>query len=64
MNGARWGDLNTFIASPTFAVWWQGQDLDVVRWMMPVDGKTPAPHPASPPTKRPADSRPTLTAPA
>jgi len=35
-------DLNTLIASPTFAAWRQGQDLDVARWMMPVDGKTPA----------------------
>jgi hypothetical protein len=35
-------DLNTLIASPDFAAWRQGEDLDVGRWMQPVDGKTPA----------------------
>ncbi len=35
-------DLNTLIASPEFAAWRRGQDLDVGRWMQPVDGKTPA----------------------
>jgi hypothetical protein len=35
-------DLNTLIASPAFAAWRQGQDLDVGRWMQPVDGQTPA----------------------
>jgi hypothetical protein len=35
-------DLNTLIASPAFSAWRQGQDLDVGRWMQPVDGKTPA----------------------
>jgi len=35
-------DLNTLIASPAFAAWRQGQDLDVARWMAKVDGKTPA----------------------
>ncbi len=35
-------DLNTLIASPAFATWRRGQDLDVARWMQPVDGKTPA----------------------
>ncbi|MBI4817765.1 MAG: DUF853 family protein [Deltaproteobacteria bacterium] len=35
-------DLNNLIASPAFANWRQGQDLDVGRWMAPVDGKTPA----------------------
>jgi hypothetical protein len=35
-------DLNTLIASPSFASWRQGQDLDVGRWMEKVDGKTPA----------------------
>jgi hypothetical protein len=35
-------DLNTLIASPSFAAWRAGQDLDVGRWMEPVDGKTPA----------------------
>jgi hypothetical protein len=34
--------LNTLIASPSFETWRQGQDLDVGRWMEPVDGKTPA----------------------
>lgn len=34
-------DLNTLIASPSFASWRQGQDLDVGRWMQKVDGKTP-----------------------
>jgi hypothetical protein len=35
-------DLNTLIASPSFAAWREGQDLDVGRWMEAVDGKTPA----------------------
>ncbi len=35
-------DLNTLIASPSFHAWRQGQDLDVGKWMEPVDGKTPA----------------------
>jgi hypothetical protein len=35
-------DLNTLIASPSFATWRQGQALDVARWMEPRDGKTPA----------------------
>jgi hypothetical protein len=35
-------DLNTLIASPSFASWRQGQSLDVGRWMEKVDGKTPA----------------------
>jgi hypothetical protein len=35
-------DLNTLIASPTFESWREGQDLDVGKWMEPVDGKTPA----------------------
>jgi hypothetical protein len=35
-------DLNTLIASPAFAAWRQGQDLDVGRWMQPVNGRTPA----------------------
>jgi len=35
-------DLNNLIASPAFATWRRGQDLDVGRWMLPVDGKTPA----------------------
>ena len=35
-------DLNTLIASPAFASWRTGQDLDVAQWMTPVDGKTPA----------------------
>ncbi len=35
-------DLNTLIASPSFRAWREGQDLDVERWMQPVDGKTPA----------------------
>ncbi|UJR86672.1 ATP-binding protein [Sandaracinus amylolyticus] len=35
-------DLNTLIASPSFASWRTGQDLDVGRWMEKVDGKTPA----------------------
>jgi hypothetical protein len=35
-------ELNTLIASPAFAAWREGQDLDVGRWMEPVEGKTPA----------------------
>jgi hypothetical protein len=35
-------DLNTLIASPAFAAWRKGQDLDVASWMTKVDGKTPA----------------------
>jgi hypothetical protein len=35
-------DLNTLIASPSLAAWREGQDLDVSRWMQPVDGRTPA----------------------
>ncbi|MBN8612107.1 MAG: ATP-binding protein [Deltaproteobacteria bacterium] len=35
-------DLNTLIASSSLARWRQGQDLDVGKWMEPVDGKTPA----------------------
>ncbi len=35
-------DLNTLIASTALARWRQGQDLDVAKWMEPVDGKTTA----------------------
>ena len=35
-------DLNTLIASSSLARWREGQDLDVAKWMEPVDGKTPA----------------------
>lgn len=35
-------DLNTLIASSALARWREGQDLDVGRWMQPVDNKTPA----------------------
>ncbi len=35
-------DLNTLIASSSLARWREGQDLDVARWMLPVDGRTPA----------------------
>ncbi len=35
-------DLNTLIASPSFASWRRGQSIDVATWMSPVDGKTPA----------------------
>lgn len=35
-------DLNTLIASSALARWREGQDLDVGRWMQPVEGKTPA----------------------
>jgi hypothetical protein len=35
-------DLNTLIASSSLARWRQGQDLDVAKWMQPVEGKTPA----------------------
>jgi hypothetical protein len=35
-------NLNTLIAAPTFVSWRTGQDLDVDRWMKPVNGKTPA----------------------
>jgi hypothetical protein len=35
-------DLNTLVASPAFASWRTGCDLDVGRWMEKVDGRTPA----------------------
>jgi len=35
-------DLNNLLASPAFVQWRHGQDLDVGKWMEPVDGKTPA----------------------
>jgi hypothetical protein len=35
-------DLNTLVASPSFASWRQGESLDVGRWMEKVNGKTPA----------------------
>ncbi|MBN8609609.1 MAG: ATP-binding protein [Deltaproteobacteria bacterium] len=35
-------DLNTLIASSSLARWRDGQDLDVGKWMAPVEGKTPA----------------------
>ena len=35
-------DLNTLIASSSLARWREGQDLDVGKWMQPVDGKTTA----------------------
>ncbi len=35
-------DLNTLIASSSLARWRQGQDLDVGKWMEPIDGKTTA----------------------
>ena len=35
-------DLNTLIASSSLARWREGQDLDVSKWMQPVEGKTPA----------------------
>ncbi len=35
-------DLNTWLATPTFASWRSGQSLDVGTWMEPVNGKTPA----------------------
>jgi hypothetical protein len=34
-------DLNTLIASPSFAAWREGHPLDVATWMKKVDGKTP-----------------------
>jgi hypothetical protein len=34
--------LNTLVAAPSFAAWRTGQDLDVARWMEPVNGRTPA----------------------
>ena len=34
-------DLNTLVASSSFASYRRGQDLDVGKWMAPVDGKTP-----------------------
>jgi DNA helicase HerA-like ATPase len=34
--------LNTLIASSSLARWRTGQDLDVGRWMLPMDGRTPA----------------------
>ncbi|MFN9809160.1 MAG: ATP-binding protein [Deltaproteobacteria bacterium] len=42
LRGELAADLNTLIASPSFASWRRGQDLDVGRWMQSVDGKTPA----------------------
>ncbi len=35
-------ELNTLLASPTFASWRQGAPLDVAEWLRPVGGKTPA----------------------
>lgn len=35
-------DLNTWLATPTFAAWRAGQSLDVEAWMAPVAGRTPA----------------------
>ncbi len=36
-------DLNTLLASPSFATWRQGAALDVGRWLArPADGRTPA----------------------
>ena len=35
-------DLNTLVASPSFASWRRGQSIDVGQWMQKVDGKTPA----------------------
>ena len=35
-------DLNTLIASPSFASWRRGQAIDVAAWMQKVNGKTPA----------------------
>jgi hypothetical protein len=35
-------DMNTILASPTFASWRQGSPLDVGAWLRPRDGKTPA----------------------
>jgi hypothetical protein len=35
-------DLNTLIASPSFASWRRGEAIDVAAWMQKVDGKTPA----------------------
>jgi hypothetical protein len=35
-------DLNTLIASPSLLGWRRGPELDVARWMAPVEGKTPA----------------------
>ncbi len=35
-------DLNTLIASSSLARWREGQDLDVGKWMAPVESKTPA----------------------
>ena len=34
--------LNGLLASPTFAAWRKGINLDVGEWLKPVDGKTPA----------------------
>jgi hypothetical protein len=34
--------LNTLLASPTFASWRRGASLDVEQWMRPQQGKTPA----------------------
>jgi hypothetical protein len=34
-------DLNTMIASPRFASWRSGTDLDIGAWMQPVEGRTP-----------------------
>ena len=35
-------DLNTLVASPSFASWRRGQSIDVGAWMKKVDGRTPA----------------------
>ncbi|MGK3962285.1 helicase HerA-like domain-containing protein [Sorangium sp. So ce118] len=35
-------ELNTLLASPTFATWRKGAPLDVAGWLAPREGKTPA----------------------
>ncbi|WP_169791330.1 ATP-binding protein [Sandaracinus amylolyticus] len=42
LRGELAADLNTLIASPSFASWRTGRELDVGAWMEKVDGKTPA----------------------
>ncbi len=42
LRGELAADLNTLVASPSFASWRRGQAIDVARWMAPVEGRTPA----------------------
>ena len=40
LRGELAADLNTLVASPSFASWRRGQSIDVAKWMAPVEGRT------------------------